>query len=325
MATTTMTASTVSNTGLPAGPFDPDGDPALYRAWRDRKLAEYPRGTGTLRVAVRDPRRLSGHELAAIRAICRRANMAILRTPAVGDAGALRAVAGQLGLGEPDRNLLAEEDGLTALRVTPGKAGRGYIPYTDRRLLWHTDGYYNPPARRIRAMALHCLQAAPRGGENRLLDPEILYIHLREAEPALLRALFQPDALTIPANAEAPGVKRPAETGPVFSVDPCSGDLHMRYTARVRSIVWKDDPAVRRAVAWIRDYLDRDSPFIHRVRLAPGEMIVCNNVLHDRSAFQDGPAAQEKRLVIRGRYHRRIAGTGWRLDPDQEVGHAVSQ
>ena len=37
------------------------------------------------------------------------------------------------------------------------------------------------------------------------------------------------------------GIARAAQTGPVFSIDPASGDLHMRYTARTRSIEWKQD------------------------------------------------------------------------------------
>jgi hypothetical protein len=33
--------------------------------------------------------------------------------------------------------------------------------------------------------------------------------------------------------------------------------------------------------------------------------IVCNNVLHDRSAFSD--SAQRRRLVLRARFHERIS------------------
>jgi hypothetical protein len=53
-----------------------------------------------------------------------------------------------------------------------------------------------------------------------------------------------PDAMTIPARTDEDGVARPAQSGPVFSVD-VQGALHMRYTARTRSIAWKDDDATR--------------------------------------------------------------------------------
>ena len=37
------------------------------------------------------------------------------------------------------------------VRDGPGPAG-AFIPYTNRAIKWHTDGYYNPPERTIRAI-----------------------------------------------------------------------------------------------------------------------------------------------------------------------------
>lgn len=306
-------------------PFDPDGDPDLYRRWRDRKLAACPGSAADLRVDVSDPERLSDAEAEAMLDVIRKTNMVIYRAPAHGGPRCLRALAAQMGLRGLDRNLLAGEDGLSALRVTPEKQGRGYIPYSNKRLLWHTDGYYNPPSRRIRAMALHCVRPAPEGGWNRLLDPEILYIHMREADPEHVRVLMAPDALTIPANTEAGEACRPAETGPVFSIDPVTGDLHMRYTARVRSIRWKEDRRVQRAVRWLEDYLGTGGPHVYRLRLEAGEGIICNNVLHDRSAFVDGDSPEQQRLIYRGRYHERVRDTHWHRLLEPEDGHVVPQ
>ena len=129
---------------------------------------------------------------------------------------------------------------------------------------------------------------------------------------------MQPDAMTIPARTDDAGVVRPAETGPVFSVDPDDGALHMRYTARTRSIEWKDDRAVRAAAACLERLLAGPSPYIHRLTLQPGMGLLCNNVLHDRSGFTDDPA--RPRLIYRARYHDRI-GPGssdarWRMRRD---------
>jgi hypothetical protein len=77
----------------------------------------------------------------------------------------------------------------------------------------------------------------------------------------------------------------------------------MRYTARTRSIAWKDDPAVRAATEALQRILDTD-PHVLRLRQEPGMGIVCNNVLHDRAAFTDSP--QRRRLVLRARYYERI-------------------
>jgi hypothetical protein len=102
---------------------------------------------------------------------------------------------------------------------------------------------------------------------------------------------------------------RGALTGPVFSVDPDDGTLHMRYTARTRSIEWRDDPVTRAARDCIRDFLASDSPWILRYRLQPGEGFISNNALHDRTAFEDDPAAGQSRLLYRARYYDRVAET----------------
>ena len=91
--------------------------------------------------------------------------------------------------------------------------------------------------------------------------------------------------MTIPAREDEAGIARPAETGPVFSVDPGDGTLHMRYTARTKSIEWKRDPAVAAAVAALSRILGEASPFRHRLTLEAGMGIVCNNVLHERTGF----------------------------------------
>jgi alpha-ketoglutarate-dependent taurine dioxygenase len=196
---------------------------------------------------------------------------------------------------------------VSRVTVAGGKARGEFIPYTSRPIGWHTDGYYNPPDRRIRAMLLHCVRPAAEGGENTLLDHEIAYLRLRDEDPAHVRALMLPDALTIPAREDEDGVARPAETGPVFSLEPGSGALHMRYTARTKSIEWKRDGAIAAAVAALARVLATPSPHHHRLTLEPGMGILCNNVLHERTGFVDDASAP--RLLLRARYYDRVAET----------------
>jgi len=278
--------------------------PQTYLRWRDEKLARYPRRAEDLFVEVRDPRALSDCEAAQIQRVCAAANMALYASSLAGvaDKDIPRRLGARLGLERLQANPLADEDGISALEVAPEKSGRGYIPYSSRRLLWHTDGYYNPPASRIRAFLLHCVRPAAEGGENRLLDPEIAYILLRDTDPHYVEALQGPDAMTVPAIEEDPTLQRAAQAGPVFSFE--DGALHMRYTARTRSIVWRADAATQAAVQRLREILDSDSPYVFRLRLAGGQGLVCNNVLHDRSEFTDAPGAG--RLVYRARYSDRI-------------------
>jgi alpha-ketoglutarate-dependent taurine dioxygenase len=234
--------------------------------------------------------------------------MALYSTPRAGavDKDTLRRLGSRLGLARLHGNPLADEDGITSLETTPEKSALGFIPYSNRRLLWHTDGYYNAPGERIRAFMLHCVRPAAAGGENRLLDPEIAYLLLRDADPRFVEALSAPDAMTIPAHVVDGVTRRPAQTGPVFSIH--GGALHMRYTARTRSIEWRDDETTAAAVQFLNRLLDSDSPYVFKLRLEAGQGLVCNNVLHDRSAYTDDPAPGQGRLVYRARFLDRIAG-----------------
>jgi len=110
--------------------------------------------------------------------------------------------------------------------------------------------------------------------------------------------------MVIPARIEAEGVARPDQAGPVFSVDT-GGHLHMRYTARTRSIVWKLDPATRAALAALEALLATPTAWTLHGRLEPGMGLVCNNVLHDRAAFSNSP--RQQRLLYRARYYERVA------------------
>jgi len=279
-----------------------------YQRWRDAKLASHPKHAQDLMVDVADPRSLTDGERQALLQCCATANMAIYRSPVqVEDKNIPRLLAQQLGLSRLDGNWLADEDGISQIAVA-ARAGdkAAFIPYTNRPIKWHTDGYYHPQSRHIRAMILHCVRAAPVGGENALMDPEMAYIAVREANPDWVRVLMEPDAMTIPERLDEDGVARAAQEGPVFSVDAASGLLHMRYTARTRSIQWKDDATTRAAAVFLEQLLGADSPHMFRLTLAPGMGLVCNNVLHDRSGFTDDP--ERPRLLYRARYLDRIHG-----------------
>lgn len=275
-----------------------------YKRWRVLKLQGYPDTVDQLIVDVSDPAHLSPGEREAIGNRCRKTNMAIYRTPGTQDKESIRALAACLGLRRLVNNPLSDEDGITTLEVNRDKIARGYIPYSDQRLLWHTDGYYNLPESRIGAFVLHCVRPADEGGDNQLLDPEMVYLRMRDANPDYVRALMEPDALGIPARIESGIEMRAASVGPVFIVDRTTGALGMRYTARTRSIFWKRDPVTDAAVRMLEMLVASDGPDVFRYRLRAGEGIVCNNVLHNRSAFSEGTTG---RLLYRARYYDRIA------------------
>ncbi len=290
-------------------PFDLDDEPA-YRAWREAKLARYPARAEDLVVEIRDPAHLRAAERAAVAQRCLRANAALYAfTKASPNERRLRddllAFGAAFGSTAFEGRRSAEADGVVRIEVVRAGGRIGNIPYTDRPINWHTDGYYNyrGPDRCVRALLLHCARDADQGGENRLLDPEIAYIRLRDRDPGHIEARMRPQAMSIPANVEASGAIRRENVGPVFFVHPVKGALGMRYTARKRNISWRDDEQTRRAAAALENIIETD-PLVLRVRMRPGQGLICNNILHDRSGFVS--SVEVGRLLFRIRYANRI-------------------
>ncbi len=278
-----------------------------YQRWRELKLQQAPASIADLIVEIKDPRKLSATEHDALVDRCRRANMVIYASGVKeDDKDIVRLIGRRFGLENLDANWLAGEDGISQIAARAAGVHQAYIPYTDRPMKWHTDGYYNPPERRIRGMMMHCVQSAAKGGENRLMDHEMAYLLLRDANLDFIRALSVADAMTIPERTDEDGVARAAQTGPVFSIGE-KGALHMRYTARTRSIEWKQDALTLAAVAALETLLAADLPYIYSILLEPGMGLMCNNVLHDREGFKD--ALGSPRVLYRARYYERIADT----------------
>jgi hypothetical protein len=281
----------------------------LYNRWRDQKLKDYPKNLGDLLVEINDPRKLTDSEFEAIQSRCRKANMALYasKTGTDPDPEIPLSMGRRFGLEGLNKNWLSDETGLTSLTVANEGIRQQYIPYTNKAINWHTDGYYNLASQQIHALNLHVVQQAASGGENALMDHEIAYILLREKNPDYIRALMSEKTMTIPPRIDEGGsIARKEEPGPVFSIT-ANGDLHMRYTIRVNNVIWADDPLSREALAYLESIFNSDSPYIYQGRLESGMGLVSNNVLHDRAAFTDDET--HKRHYYRARYFDRLTGT----------------
>lgn len=281
---------------------------AAYSSWRKQKLACYPATANNLLVEINDFNLLSEIEIKQIYQALNKFNMVIysLNNSRQVNTHELRQFANQFGLNSIDGNLCSGDEDISRVTVINEGRNKAYIPYTNKPISWHTDGYYNLLSNKVRSFVLHCLQDANSGGENNLVDPEIIYILLRDKNPGYVLALTEDDVLTIPANIED-GIKiREQQSGPVFSVDRLSGNLHMRYTARTRSIKWKDSLITQQAVSMIQDILQNKSEYIFKHKLKAGQGLLCNNVLHNRTAFEDSRDKAGKRELLRARYYDRI-------------------
>ncbi|MGB5472912.1 MAG: hypothetical protein WBQ78_05505 [Gammaproteobacteria bacterium] len=61
------------------------------------------------------------------------------------------------------------------------------------------------------------------------------------------------------------------------------------------------------AVETLEGFLESPSPFIYRATLQPGQGLISNNVLHDRSGFDDDKG--HTRQLYRLRYYQRMTAT----------------
>ena len=278
-----------------------------YSTWRESKLSTGFSSENLVQIPIQNPSALSKLELEQLHAHCRQNNFAIyqLEQPFLADKSSIRAFSEQISMAELDQNLCADNNSITSLQVMNLGRAKGYIPYTTKALNWHTDGYYNELQQHIRSFLLHCIQNAPSGGENMLVNHELIYIALMDENPDLVTALMQPDVMTIPANIEKGKEIRPPQSGPVFYRDAQTNALQMRYTSRSRSIEWKQNSLIQRAVSRIEELL-ADNTFVIRYLLKPGEGLICNNILHGRSAFTNGNIPEKQRVMYRVRSYNRL-------------------
>ena len=289
----------------------PWSDDSTYESWRDVKLANYLTDPEDCLVQIKNPVKLSSSELKRLDDIIKRNNFAVYQYPHKDylEVAGYQSICRQLGLHTSVPNPESNDDDITTIKnhaqldSNSGYRSR-YIPYTNHALNWHTDGYYNTGKQTVRSFVLHCLRSAAKGGENQLLDHEIAYILLRERNPMWVNALCDPDCFTIPANTQQGKVIRDSFTGPVFSTDPVSGELYTRYTERKHNVFWKKSPAIQQGMTALRSILNNDRDWVLNITLKPGQGLICNNVLHNRSAFEDDK--QQKRCLERIRFSQRI-------------------
>lgn len=296
-------SSQSSEPHLTASQFELDNTEA-YQSWRANKMPDIRPVLEDLKVSIKDPYKLSEAERSAVIEKCERYNMAVyqLEDASVQDKSLVHSLGEQFGLCHLDSNLRSDEDSVSSLEVR-AQSGNQYIPYTSRALSWHTDGYYNHLDRQIYGIVMHCVRPAAEGGSNSLINPECIYIKLRDSNPAYIEALMHPEAMIIPENIEQGKVIRERQAGPVFMLK-ANGRLHMRFSARKRNIIWRDTQETTEAVACINELMAGDENIL-TLESRAGQGIICNNVLHNRSAFDD--SGSQKRLLYRARYYDAVS------------------
>jgi hypothetical protein len=208
------------------------------------------------------PARPDAGRAAALLATIARFNMALYRSPVTAEDKDLpRRLGAQLGLRRLDANWLADEDGISSITVGRGDGRRAQRlhplhhaadPLAHRRLL--------PPGPAPHPRHAAALRAA--GRQRRRQPPAGPRAGLHRAARRVTGAGAGLDAARCDDHSGPPdadgSVAREAQAGPVFSVE--HGALHMRYTARTRSIEWHADPLVQQAATRLAALLGGPCP-----------------------------------------------------------------
>ena len=268
---------------------------AEFLSWAEEKEKNIPQNTDGISVNIHDINNVKITEIDKIRETISKYNSCIYSSKiALKSNTNLLKFVELVGMKTYDCNNIESNEIST---ITPLQNSKiNYIPYTDKLLNWHTDGYYDKKS--IFSWLLHCVNPATQGGENYLLDHELV---LREY---LLRNddinnLMAEDALTIPASKDT---SRPEISTYIFSFKNKYRRLHMRFSMRKDNIDTsaKASPAIIK----LKEIIENDcAKYSLTYKLQKNEGIITNNILHGRKAFKDDKV---KRKLLRIRSYERL-------------------
>ena len=268
---------------------------AEFLRWAEEKERNIPHNIDGIIVNIHDINNVKISEIAKIKETINKCNSCIYSSKiALKSNTNLLKFVESVGMRTYDRNNIESNEIST---ITPLESNKiNYIPYTDKSLNWHTDGYYDKKS--IFSWLLHCVHPATHGGENYLLDHELAlreYV-LRHDD---INNLMSEDALTIP---ESKDTSRSEISTYIFSIKNQYKKLHMRFSMRKDNI--GTSPKAGDAVTKLKEIIENDcAKYSLTYKLQKNEGIITNNILHGRKAFKDDKV---KRKLLRIRSYERL-------------------
>lgn len=268
---------------------------AEFLRWAEEKERNIPHNIDGIIVNIHDINNVKISEIAKIKETINKCNSCIYSSKiALKSNTNLLKFVESIGMRTYDRNNIESNEIST---ITPLENNKiNYIPYTDKSLNWHTDGYYDKKS--IFSWLLHCVHPATHGGENYLLDHELA---LREYVLRYddINNLMSEDALTIP---ESKDTSRSEISTYIFSIKNKYKKLHMRFSMRKDNI--GTSPKAGDAVIKLKQTIENDcAKYSLTYKLQKNEGIITNNILHGRKAFKDDKV---KRKLLRIRSYERL-------------------
>ena len=268
---------------------------AEFLKWAEEKERDIPHNIDGIIVNIHDINNVKISEIAKIKETINKCNSCIYSSKiALKSNTNLLKFVESVGMRTYDRNNIESNEIST---ITPLESNKiNYIPYTNKSLNWHTDGYYDKKS--IFSWLLHCVHPATHGGENYLLDHELA---LREYVLRYddVNNLMSEDALTIP---ESKDTSRSEISTYIFSIKNQYKKLHMRFSMRKDNI--GTSPKAGDAVTKLKEIIENDcAKYSLTYKLQKNEGIITNNILHGRRAFKDDKV---KRKLLRIRSYERL-------------------
>jgi hypothetical protein len=165
---------------------------------------------------------------------------------------------------------------------------------TTERQHFHTDS--------CDIVGLLCLKTAKRGGLSSITSSMAIYNRMAAERPDLVSRLFKP--FPTDRRGEVPVGKKPYYEIPVYNDH--AGYLSVLYSRPYinSSQRFSDAPKLAEQDIEALDYFDdlaNDAELRLDMQLQPGDMQFVHNhtILHDRTAFEDWPEAEQKRHLLR--------------------------
>jgi hypothetical protein len=252
-----------------------------FKQWASEKEDNIPSNINDLKIDLHDINHISLKEISIIKDKIKRFNCCIYKSHVdLLTQADLLNFAKSIGMKTYDDNNIHSNPVSSIMPLEPEKTVN-YIPYTNKQLNWHTDGYYDEKP--IFSWLLHCEEPAFSGGENYLLDHELA---IREyiLKHDNLDQLTRPDSFIIPSNADA---GRNETKGYICDMNNKYKKFHMKFSMRQKNIELNE----RSKTAFIRmkKIIKEDcKKYCITYKLSKNEGIVSNNILHGRNSFVDG-------------------------------------
>ena len=267
-----------------------------FKQWASQKEDNIPSNIDDLKINLHDINHVSLEEISIIKDKIKRFNCCIYKSQQnLLTQANLINFAKSIGMKTYDTNNVHNSPVSSIMLLKPVKS-INYIPYTNKKLNWHTDGYYDEKP--IFSWLLHCEEPAFSGGENYLLDHELV---IREyiIKHGNLDSLSRSDTFIIPGNADA---GRDETKGYICDINNKYKKFHMKFSMREKNMELNEQS--KTAFIRMKKIIKEDcKKYCITYKLSKNEGIVSNNILHGRNSFEDGKVM---RKLYRIRSYERI-------------------